>query len=35
MNINHTDILSTKEEIGSYSEQHTFSNDCLRNGMLY
>jgi hypothetical protein len=35
MNINHTDILSTKEEIGSYSEQHTFSNGCLRNGMLY
>ncbi|CAF0835230.1 unnamed protein product [Adineta steineri] len=31
MNINHTDILSTKEEIGSYTDQHRFSNDCLRN----
>jgi hypothetical protein len=35
MNVNHTDIVSTKEEIGSYSEQRIFSNGCLRNGMLY
>ena len=27
-------ILSNKEEIGSYSEEHIFRNDCLRNGML-
>ncbi|CAF3030220.1 unnamed protein product [Rotaria sp. Silwood2] len=31
INVNHIDILSTKEEIGSYSEQHTFTNGCLRN----
>lgn len=30
---NHNNILSTKEEIGSYAEQHTFTNGCLRNGM--
>ncbi|CAM4916125.1 unnamed protein product [Rotaria socialis] len=31
INVNHIDILSTNEEIGSYSEQHTFTNGCLRN----
>ncbi|CAF1556406.1 unnamed protein product [Adineta ricciae] len=31
MNANHTDLLSTKEEIRSYTEEHRFNSGCLRN----